>query len=105
NTAAEKLYGYTKDEAIGKDVQMLIPESKKTEEKKLVQNILWGGVMNNYETERLHKNGSVLFVSITISAIKHAGGKLEGISVISRSVVERKNTEAKSQALSCPEIG
>ncbi|MBD0377557.1 MAG: PAS domain S-box protein, partial [Flavisolibacter sp.] len=52
NTAAEKLYGYTKAEAIGKDVQMLIPYNKKTEEKKLVQNILWGGVVNNYETER-----------------------------------------------------
>ncbi|MBD0285532.1 MAG: PAS domain S-box protein [Flavisolibacter sp.] len=99
NTAAEKLYGYTKAEAIGKDVQMLIPYNKKTEEKKLVQNILWGGVVNNYETERLHKNRNFLFVSVTISAIKSGYGKLEGISVISRSVEQRKNTKAKSQAL------
>lgn len=99
NPAAEKLYGYTASEIIGDHISLIIPDSKKAEEQKIIENILWGETIKDYQTERLHKNGSITYITTSIAAIKDNEGKITGILNISKGIEERKKAEAKAQAL------
>jgi len=95
NPAAEKIFGYTAAEAIGKSVTMLIPEGHEDEEPKILARVRRGEKIDHYETVRKRKDGSLVNISLTISPIKDASGKLIGASKIARDVTEQKRVEQK----------
>lgn len=90
NPAAERLYGYTAEEAIGQSVRILIPPSRVGEERVILDRILADESVEHYETERVTKDGQIVHVSITASPIHDKHGGVIGASVIARDIRERR---------------
>ncbi len=93
NKGAEKIYGYRSEEVINKNVDLIIPEDKKKEQKLLLQKVREGKGIENHETERIRKDGVRINVSVTFSPIKDKKGKATGISVIARDITRQKIIE------------
>jgi PAS domain S-box-containing protein len=103
NPGAERIYGYTAEEAIGNHISMLIPPNRAGEEKRILARVLAGERMQHYETERRRKDGRIIAVSLTVSPVRDATGAITGASVIARDVSSRRRTEilaARLQAVS-----
>ena len=90
NTAAERIYGYSKAEAIGQPITILIPEERLPEEAMILTKIRRGERVDHYETVRKRKDGSAVLVSLTVSPIKDASGKIIGASKSARDITEQK---------------
>ena len=99
NRGAERLFGYSADEMIGKSVTLLIPADRHDEEPKILERIRRGEPIENYETVRLRKDGSLIDVSLSVSPLKDAGGKIVGASKIARDITERKQAQARQEML------
>ncbi len=94
NPGAERLYGFTTGEACGSNVgDLIIPDSHVGEEKAVNRRVLAGTGVENYETEHRHKDGHLIQVSVSASAIKDGAGNVVGLSVITRDITERKRRE------------
>src|SRR5215471_2614937 len=93
NTGAEKTYGYTEAEAVGKPIAMLVPPELPDEENKILETLRAGGHIEHFETIRVTKTGKKINVSLTISPIKDSSGRTVGISGIARDITERKRAE------------
>lgn len=89
NRGAEKLYGYTADEIIGKSVSVLMPPEKVSDFPAIMKQLRRGKKIDHYETKRKTKNGKVIDVSITVSPIKDSQGNVIGASKIARDISER----------------
>jgi PAS domain S-box-containing protein len=89
NAGAERMFGYTAAEAIGKSVKMLIPEDRLHEEETIIARLSRGERIDHYETQRLTKDGRLIEVSLTVSPIFNSEGKVAGASKIVRDVTER----------------
>jgi PAS domain S-box-containing protein len=94
NNGATRLYGYTSDEVIGKHISLLSPPGYSDEVGSLLAIIQQGEYVNQVETVRMRKDGSLLDVSLTISPIKDVEGTVIGASTIARDITERKRIEA-----------
>jgi PAS domain S-box-containing protein len=99
NKAAEKLYGYSAPEAIGQNVHMLLPADRASEQDEILARIRRGEQIQHFETVRLAKDGRHIDVSLTISPIHTAGGRLVGASTIGRDISEQKKAEQRFRAL------
>ena len=99
NKAAERIYGYSAAEAIGQPITMLIPSTLLHEETGILEKIRQGERIDHYETVRQRKDGSQVFVSLTVSPIKDASGRLIGASKSARDITEHKRIEADLRAL------
>ncbi|MGB7749690.1 MAG: PAS domain S-box protein [Verrucomicrobiia bacterium] len=95
NTGAEHIYGYAATEAIGQPITLLIPPGQRDELPQFIEKIKRGDSVKHYETERIHKNGGRIQMSITLSPVKDVAGEIVGISVIGRDITERKRAEEK----------
>jgi two-component system CheB/CheR fusion protein len=95
NQGASVLFGYQAEELVGKPVTMLIPPEHRQEEAEILGRIRRGMRIEHFETIRRRKDGSQVEVSLTISPVKDAQGKIIGASKIARDISERKRTEAK----------
>lgn len=93
NAAAERLFGYTAEEAIGRSITMLIPEGRPDEEPAILSRIRRGERVNHYETTRRRKDGSFIEVSLTVSPIRDGTGRVVGASKIARDITDRKRAE------------
>jgi len=99
NKAAEKLFKYQPGELLGKDIGIIFPPGLRHERKKLIENILWGEQIENYETERIDKGKRTLYVSINLSPLTDEKGKLIGVTKVLRDITGKKRSEGKFQAL------
>jgi PAS domain S-box-containing protein len=99
NQGAERLFGYTAAEAIGKPVTMLIPAERLDEEPEILARIRRGERVDPYETIRQRKDGSLLDISLTISPIKDSYGKIVGASKVARDISDRKRAEEQLRLL------
>jgi PAS domain S-box-containing protein len=99
NGAAERLFGYTSDEVIGRPITILIPPDRHDEQHAIFQRIIAAERIENYETVRLRKDGSSVDVSLTISVVKNAEGEIAGASAIYRDITRRKRAEAHEKTL------
>ena len=99
NRGAERLYGYTADEAVGRHVSFLVPPECLPELDDLTVRLGRGERIAAFETVRLHKDGTPLDVAISLSPIADGFGRVVGASVVARDVTERKRTEASRQFL------
>ena len=99
NSGAERLFGYTSEEIIGKSVTMLIPPGRHDEEFGILERIRRGERVDHYETIRRRKDGSVVEISLTVSPIKNAEGIVVGASKIARDITERRRAQEKQRLL------
>ena len=95
NAGAEHIFGYRPEEAIGKPVTMLIPQDHENEEPAILERLRRGERVDHYETIRIRKDGTPLEISLTISPLKDATGKIIGASKIARDITARKQAEAQ----------
>jgi len=100
NKGAERLFGYSAEEAIGQDAAILIPAKRQHEEYAILSRIRRGDRVDHCETVRRRKDGTLIYVSLTISPIRGAGGKVVGGSAIARDISDRKRSEAQIAVLS-----
>ena len=86
NSGAEKIFGYTEEEAIGENITLLIPKSRLAEENTILTKIRNGEKIDHFETVRRHKTGRKIPVSLTVSPIKDQQGKIIGASKVARDI-------------------
>ena len=90
NQGAQRLFGYTEQEVIGRSISILIPPDLEDEELRMLERITRGESTDHYETVRRRKDGSLVDVSLTLSPIKDAHGQVIGASKIARDITEQK---------------
>ena len=95
NKGAQQLFGYSAEEVVGRSVTMLIPPERLDEEYAILQRVRCGDRVDNFETVRRHKDGSLIDVSLTISPINGAGGKVVGAVKTVRDITKHKRNEAQ----------
>jgi two-component system CheB/CheR fusion protein len=95
NGAAERMFGYLAEEAIGKSIMILIPPEHQDEEARIIERIRRGQRVEHYETVRQRKHGERIEVALTISPIKSPDGRIVGASKIARDISERKRTNVQ----------
>ena len=93
NAGAEKIFGYSAQEIVGQSITRVIPPNRMHEESEILQRVRNGESIRHFDTVRLRKDGRLIDVSITVSAIKDASGKIVGASKVARDVSERKKAE------------
>jgi PAS domain S-box-containing protein len=93
NKAAERLFGYTAEEAVGKSITIIMRPERYDEASAILAHIRSEQQINQYETIRQRKDGSLINISLTISPIKNAHGKIVGASAIARDITERKRND------------
>lgn len=93
NKGAEKIYGYTAKEMMGKSISILVPKDNPNEIPGILERLKKGEQIAHYETIRIKKNRQKINVSLTISLVKDKGGKIIGASTIARDITERKQAE------------
>ncbi|WP_230405193.1 PAS domain-containing protein [Undibacterium rugosum] len=90
NPAAERLLGYSCSEMLGQSITKLFPSSKVREEQELLKRIASGERVASFETERIHRNGKTVYVSITISPLRDRAGKVIGACKLARDISPQK---------------
>jgi PAS domain S-box-containing protein len=90
NQAAERLFGYSAAEIIGRSITLIIPEDRQSEEKDILARVVRGERLDHFETQRRRKDGTLVDISLTVSPVKDAGGRIIAASKIARDVSERK---------------
>jgi PAS domain S-box-containing protein len=93
NKSAERLFGYTAQEAIGRHMTLIIPPDRQDEERRILEQLRRGERVDHFETIRMRKNGTILHVSLTISPIRDAAGRVVGASKVARDITESKHSE------------
>ena len=93
NGAAERLFGFTAAEAVGEHIDIIVPPERRTEISNVVERIRRGEPIELHETVRVHKDGRSIDVSLSISPIRSASGKIVGVSMAARDITESKRTQ------------
>jgi len=99
NAGAEQLYGYGREEVLGRHASMLFPAGQEEVEGQLMERIRRGERIDQFQVQRRRKDGSTVTVSLTLSPITNASGVLTGVASISRDVTERRRAEAMFEGL------
>ncbi|HZA39828.1 MAG TPA: PAS domain S-box protein [Actinomycetota bacterium] len=99
NPAAREVFGWSAEETVGRQVNFLIPPERHAEERQIQSRITGGQQVDQYETERLHKNGRRLTVTLSASPIRAPSGEIVGFSAIYRDITSLKKAEAMFEGL------
>ncbi|HMJ85725.1 MAG TPA: PAS domain S-box protein, partial [Vicinamibacterales bacterium] len=99
NAAAQRLFGYTADQAIGRHISLIIPPERIAEEDHIVSQLKAGKRIDHFETERVRSDGGRILVSLTISPIRDDAGTVIGASKIARDVTRQREAEHRERQL------
>jgi PAS domain S-box-containing protein len=99
NAAAERMFGYSADEIVGRSITLIIPPDHPNDETQILARIKRGECVEHFETERLRKDGQLIAVSVTVSPIKDAHGQVIGASTVVRDITERKRAAEEIRQL------
>lgn len=94
NAAAERLFGYTADEAIGQSIDLVVPSDRRSEVRAILERVRQGDRVKTHETVRTAKNGRQILVSLSVSPIRSRGGAIIGATKIARDLTEIRRTQA-----------
>lgn len=95
NAGAQKVFGYSAKEVLGKPMLILFPPERVQEEKTILERIARGETTSHFESSRLRKGGERIFVSVTISPLRNSHGRIIGASTIARDITQQKHNEQK----------
>ncbi|HXU22276.1 MAG TPA: PAS domain S-box protein [Verrucomicrobiae bacterium] len=93
NLGAEQIYGYSRAEMLGKSLAMIVPPDRQSEFHGILKKISWGEKVEQLQTVRVKKDGTKVHISLSVSSIKDANGKIVGASAIARDITETKHLE------------
>ena len=99
NRAAERMFGYTADEAVGRSIRMIIPADRQAEEDTVLSRIRAGQAVAHFETIRQRKDGTLIPISLTVSPIYDDAGTVVGASKIARDISDRKRSDLAARRL------
>lgn len=99
NASAERVFGYSAEEIVGRSVTILIPHDRRDEEPVILRRIRSGEVVDHFETIRLRKDGRLVPISLTISPVRDEEGTIVGVSKIARDISDQKDSEQRIRAL------
>ena len=99
NSGAERVFGYTAEEAIGQPITIVIPRERLDEERTILTRIRRGERIDHFETVRQRKHGSLVTISLTVSPVKNADGTIVGASKIARDITEQKRAQEQIATL------
>jgi len=97
NRGAERIYGYRSEEVVGKPISILVPADIKDDVVQILEKVRRGENIQNYETRRQTKNGTVIDVSVTVSPIRDGSGRITAVSTIARDVTAGKQLERERE--------
>lgn len=95
NHSAERTFGYTAEELLGKSILAIVPPERHDEEAELLARLERGEQIDQFETQRITKTNKLLDISLTISPVKDAAGRIIGSSKIARDITEKKQAERR----------
>ncbi|QEF95028.1 PAS domain S-box protein [Methanothermobacter sp. KEPCO-1] len=98
NRGAERIYGYSAEEARGQNVSMLMDEEEFERLRNLISEVRSGKLVSNFEARRLRKDGEEIWVSISLSPLRDVNGEIIGVSTIARDITEIKRTQEALRA-------
>ena len=93
NKSAEQMFGYRAAEAIGRNITLIIPDERREEEVDIISRLKRGNRIDHFHTVRRRKDGAMLDVSLTISPVRNASGKIVGASKVARNITAQKHAE------------
>ncbi|MGB2603359.1 MAG: PAS domain S-box protein [Candidatus Sulfotelmatobacter sp.] len=93
NNSAERIFGYTSEEAIGQHITLIIPPERRSEESDILSRLWRGERVDHFHTVRRRKDGSLLDVSLTISPVRDSSGRVVGASKVARDITAQKQAE------------
>ena len=99
NRGAERVFGYTPEEAVGKPIMIVIPQDRHDEERTILTRIRRGERIEHFETVRQRKHGSLITVSLTVSPVRNAEGRIVGASKIARDITEQRRSQEQISTL------
>jgi len=99
NRGAERVFGYSAEEAIGQPITIVIPQDRQDEERTILTRIRRGERVDHFETVRQRRHGSLIVVSLTVSPVKNAEGKVVGASKIARDITGQKRSQEQIATL------
>jgi diguanylate cyclase (GGDEF)-like protein/PAS domain S-box-containing protein len=99
NGGAERLYGYPAEVAVGQRVDLTVPPQRRDEEGEILRKVFAGESLDHFETQRVLSDGSTVAVSLTVSPVRDASGRIVSASVIARDITERRRYEERLQHL------
>jgi PAS domain S-box-containing protein len=99
NPAAERLFGYTASEMIGRQIRIIIPAERQAEEDAVLSAVRRGDTVDHFETVRQRKDGSLVPISLTVSPIRNEDGQIVGASKIARDISEKKRADQERERL------
>jgi PAS domain S-box-containing protein len=94
NVAAEKLFGYREDEVVGRSITIIIPPERLHEETEILSRLRRGESIQHFETERMRRDGTRIPISLAVSPMRDASGRVFGASKIARDITDRRRAEA-----------
>ncbi len=97
NAAAERTFGYSAEQAIGRSIALIIPLDRLEEEQRIIAEVRAGRRVEHFDTVRVRSDGEHIHVSLTLSPIRDEAGRVMGVSTIARDVTERKRAEDERQ--------
>ncbi len=95
NTGAERIYGYAAEEMIGKSLEIIIPENKRNEEKKLIRRARRGEHIRHFETERIRIDGQIIYMAISFSPLLDENSRVNALATIEHDITQRIEHEKK----------
>jgi PAS domain S-box-containing protein len=93
NNGAERVFGHTAEEAIGRHIFLIIPADRRDEEAMILERVKRGEQVEHFDTVRVRKDGTLIDISLTISPVKDAAGRIIGASKVARDITQRKESE------------
>jgi PAS domain S-box-containing protein len=93
NVGAQRLFGYTAEEMVGRSIRRIIPADRQNEEDQVLARVRSGARVDHFETMRVRKDGSLVPISLTVSPVKDRHGRIIGASKIARDITQRKEAE------------